>query len=147
MLFSVIYEFDVPMESSVRRYAFRCRSLRLTERADGEPSEWCSDIWGGKVKHRKYAGLLTRAQFDRLIEETGMWAETTETLGSIGAPGFGYGLAPAISFRNDDPDAIQSMYVTPVPEVEPKRPVTRERGERVWDRVRNAVLTVYGNGR
>ena len=34
-------------------------------------------------------------------------------MGSIGAPGFGFGWVPAISFRNDDPDAIQSAYVTP----------------------------------
>jgi hypothetical protein len=60
-------------------------------------------------------------------------------MGSLGAPGFGFGWAPAISFRSDDPDAIQNAYVTPIPEVE------REScDERDWQRVRGAVLAVYG---
>ena len=57
---------------------------------------------------------------------------------SLGAPGFGFGWAPAISFNGDDPDAIQNACVTPLPETE------RELGEREWDRVREAVLSVYG---
>ena len=42
-------------------------------------------------------------------------------MGSLGATvfgfGFGFGWAPAISFTSHDPDAIQSAYVTPLPEV------------------------------
>ncbi len=144
MRFSIIYEFDCPMTSSVRAYTFRSRSLFLTERSDGEASEWCSDLWDSKGHHRKYAGILSRDQFSKLINQTGMWAEDVETMGSIGAPGFGFGVAPAISFRNDDPDVIQSMYVTPLIDVEPKRPVTPERAELTWNRVRRAVLSVYG---
>jgi hypothetical protein len=60
-------------------------------------------------------------------------------MGSIGAPGCGYGWAPAISFNGDDPDAIQNAYVTPIPEVEKDR-----FDERDWEWVRSAVLAVYG---
>ena len=59
-------------------------------------------------------------------------------MGSLGAPGFGIGWAPAISFRSDDPCAIQSAYVSPFPDTR------REScGEKEWDRVRTAVLAVY----
>jgi hypothetical protein len=60
-------------------------------------------------------------------------------MGSLGAPGCGFGLAPAISFISDGPDAIQSAYVTPLPEVRKENC-----GEGDWDRVRSAVLAVYG---
>jgi hypothetical protein len=69
-------------------------------------------------------------------------------MGSLGAPGFGFGWAPAISFRNDDPDAIQCAYVMPLPGVrtinqfrdkERKRPLD----DNDWDRVRKAVIKQY----
>jgi hypothetical protein len=72
------------------------------------------------------------------VRRCGLVAEDVQTLGSLGAPGFGYGWAPAISFRSDDPDAIQSAYVTPIPEVEKEH-----FDERDWERVRSAVLAVY----
>ena len=60
-------------------------------------------------------------------------------MGSLGAPGFGVGWVPAISFNGDNPDAIQNAYVTPMPETK------REKcSERDWQRVRGAVLAVYG---
>ena len=66
-------------------------------------------------------------------------AEDVQTMGSIGAPGFDLGWAPAISFNGDDPDAIQSAYVTPIPEVEKDHFDDWD-----WERVRGAVLAVYG---
>lgn len=144
MRFSVIYEFDIPMGRSVSGLTPRTRSMRLMEREDGEPSDWCSDLWGGKVKHRKWAGLLNKAQFLRFIDEAGLIAESTETMGSLGAPGCGYGIVPAVSFRGDEEDSIQSAYVTPLLEVEPKAPMTEERSERAWRRVRAAMLRQFG---
>ena len=89
--------------------------------------------------HRKWCAVLDREQFDHFIEHCGLQAEDVETMGSLGAPGLGFGWAPAISFTSDDPDAIQSAYVTPLPE-------TRREScdEQDWDRVRSAVLNVYG---
>jgi hypothetical protein len=34
-------------------------------------------------------------------------------MGSLGAPGYGFGWAPAIAYENDASDAYQSAYVTP----------------------------------
>lgn len=83
--------------------------------------------------------MLTREQFDEFIDRCGLIAESTETMGSIGAPGFGIGWSPAISFRGDDPDAIQNAYVTPLPEVS-----KGQCDEDDWRRVKSAVLAVYG---
>ena len=60
-------------------------------------------------------------------------------MGSLGAPGCGFGLAPAISFTSDDQDAITSAYVTPLPETD-KEKLT----EQDWRQTRLAVLSVYG---
>jgi hypothetical protein len=142
MLFSIIYEFDIPMSASVRAFAPSQRKLfDLTEQSDGEPSDWCEELFDGKCKHRKFCAVLTRQQFDRFIQDTGLHAESVETMGSLGAPGLGWGLSPAISFRNDDPNAIQSAYVTPIPEVEKKSGAADR--EESWQRVRRAVLALY----
>jgi len=148
MLFSVIYDFDCPMWKSVKDFMPSQRHLfQTTERSNGEPSDWCGDLWDGKVKHRKLCAVLTRRQFDRFVEDTGLFAEDVRTMGSLGAPGCGFGLSPAISFRNDDPDAIQSAYVTPLPlaytltdlERGPRRQFTEDD----FERVRAAILKVY----
>jgi hypothetical protein len=85
--------------------------------------------------------MLTKEQFQRFVASMGLVADSTETMGSIGAPGFGFGWSPAISFRDDGQErAILSAYVTPVPETR------RERfDERDWWRVRRAVLSMFGN--
>ena len=146
MKFSVIYEADIPMRCRVSDVAPpRCRAWFLTEQSDGKPSDWCGELWDGKVKHRKWCAVLTRKQFDRFVVHVGLFAEDVETMGSLGAPGCGFGLSPAISFRNDDTDAIQSAYVTPLIEVEAKREITPERSDKVWNRVRRAMLRTFGS--
>jgi hypothetical protein len=61
-------------------------------------------------------------------------------MGSLGAPGFGFGWSPAISFNGDHEDAITNAYVTPIPQT------TKASGnEQDWQRVRQAVLSVYGS--
>jgi hypothetical protein len=81
----------------------------------------------------------SREQFDHFVKRCGLVAERCETCGSIGAPGFGHGWAPAISFRSDNPDAIQNAYVSPLPETS-----KLDGDEDDWRRVRKAVLSVYG---
>lgn len=146
MKFSVIYSFDCAMDVPVSKYMPSQRRLfDMTERSDGQPDDWCGDLWGGKCKHRKLCALLTREQFERFLSDVCIYPEDVETMGSLGAPGFGYGHSPAISFSDhDQPDAILSAYVTPIIEVEPRREVTPERSEQVWQRVRRAVLNFYG---
>jgi hypothetical protein len=139
MLFSVIYSADVHEDAHIDDFAPPRAEELWDQTEDGETEySYLEGAWENG-RHRKWAGLLTREQFDEFVEATGLYAESTETMGSLGAPGFGFGWAPAISFTSDDPDAIQSAYVTPIPEV------TRPRSdERDWDRVKGAVLAVYG---
>jgi len=118
MQFSVIYEVDCGMDTEVEQFLplgwqKKDSPWEVTEKSDGEPSDWCGEIWDGKVHHRKLCAILDEEQFEKFVFDTGCYAEDVETMGSLGAPGYGYGWAPAISFRNDDPEAIQSAYVTP----------------------------------
>jgi hypothetical protein len=143
MQFSVIYNADVPNDVSIKDFAPPgVRSLwTLTEAGKGEYS-YLEGRWEKGSKHRKWVALLDRRQFDAFVTRLGLYAEDVQTLGSLGAPGFGFGWAPAISFIADDPDAILSAYVTPLPET------GKEGGdEHDWERVRRAVLSVYGRGR
>jgi hypothetical protein len=141
MLFSVIYSVDVPQGVSTKPYT-PPQVGRLWTRTEGDDQYEYSYLEGRweKGKHRKWAALLTRDQFDAFVEKLGLIAEDVQTMGSVGAPGFGFGWAPAISFRNDDEDGILSAYVTPIPEVEKD-----SFDERDWRRIREAVLNVYGN--
>lgn len=139
MRFSVIYSADVPEDVDVLGYAPPQVEELWDETEDDDQYEYgyLEDEWENG-HHRKWCAVLTREQFDEFIDRCGLFAEDVQTMGSLGAPGFGFGWAPAISFRSDDPDAIQSAYVTPIPEVEQE-----SCNERDWERVREAVLAVY----
>src|SRR2546423_1655853 len=131
MLFSVIYSADVPEGIDILTYAPpRCEELWDETEDDGQYDyEYLEGEWE-HGHHRKWSTILNREQFEEFLDHCGLFAENVETMGSIGAPGFGFGWAPAISFRSDDTDAIQNTYVTPVPEVE-----REHSSERDWERV------------
>jgi hypothetical protein len=139
MQFSVIYSVDTPADVDVLDYA-PPQVEELWDATEGDNQYEYSYLEGRweEGHHRKWCAILDREQFDEFVERCGLIAEDVQTLGSLGALGFGFGWAPAISFRSDDPDAIQSAYVTPLPE-------TRREAldERDWERVRSAVLSVY----
>jgi hypothetical protein len=139
MQFSVIYSVDVPNDTNVLAYAPPCVDELWDETEDDSEFgyEYLEGCWEGG-HHRKWTAILDREQFDDFVHACDLSAESTETMGSIGAPGFGYGWSPAISFTSDDLDAIQSAYVTPMPETH------KEGDEHDWDRVKGAVLAVYG---
>jgi hypothetical protein len=140
MQFSLIYSVDVPEGVDVMDYSPPHVEELWDETEDDDQYEYgyLEGCWENG-HHRKWCALLTREQFEEFIEHCDLFAEDVQTLGSLGAPGFGFGWAPAISFRSDDPNAIQSAYVTPIPEVEKDR-----FDERDWERVRGAVLAIYG---
>jgi hypothetical protein len=140
MLFSVIYSVDVPQGVSIKPYTPPQRSLWTRTEGDEQFEYGYLEGRWEKGKHRKWAALLTRKQFDAFVEKLGLVAEDVQTMGSLGAPGFGFGWAPAISFNGDDEDAILNAHVTPIPEVE-----KASFNERDWQRVREAVLTIYGS--
>ena len=144
MLFSVIYSADCDPALSIRQYSpANLKQWDLTERADGEPDEWCGEWWGGKCKHRKWCAVLTRPQFEAFLNKACIYPSDTETMGSLGAPGLGHGVSPAICFDDFRDDAILNAYVTPIPQVERKRDLTPEEEERVWQRLRHAVIRQY----
>lgn len=140
MQFSVIYSVDCPEDENIDLYAPSAvdELWDQTEDDDQYDYSYLEGCWENG-SHRKWCAILNREQFDEFIDHCGLIAEDVQTMGSLGAPGFGCGWAPAISFNGDDPNAIQSAYVTPIPEVE-----RESLDERDWDRVRSAVLSIYG---
>ena len=139
MLFSVIYSVDVPEGISLRR--FTPPNVReLWERTEGDEQYEYGHLEGRwtKGRHRKWAALLDRTQFDEFVKKVRLYAESTETMGAIGAPEMGFGWSPAISFTSNTEEAILTAYVTPIPET------SKQGGDnRDWNRVKNAVLSVY----
>jgi hypothetical protein len=137
MKFSIIYSVDVPEDEDISRFAPPDLDLwDETEDDDQYEYGYLEDRWENG-SHRKWCAILDREQFDDFVQQCGLIAESTETMGSLGAPGFGFGWAPAISFTSHDSDAIQSAYVTPIPEVK-----SESFGERNWERVRGAVRSI-----
>lgn len=142
MLFSVIYSADVPEGVNVEDYA-PPPTTGVWGQTGAGPTEYAylEGRWESGL-HRQWSGLLTRDQFDAFVGKLGLIAEDVQTMGSLGAPGFGFGWAPAISFHGDGEDAILNAYVTPVPEIQKDG-----FDERDWRRVQEAVLKVYGRRR
>ena len=137
MLFSVIYSADAPEGHDVMDFAPPDVNELWDETENGETEySYLEGDWENGT-HKKWAAILTRDQFDEFVERCELVAESTETMGSIGAPGCGF-WAPAISFNNRDSECIANAYVTPLPEVE-----GREFDNDDWDRVKQAVLSVY----
>ena len=139
MQFSVIYSADCPSDEDINDFAPPDLShWDQTEDDDQYEYGYLEGCWENG-HHRKWCAILTRDQFTEFVEHCGLTAEDVETMGSLGAPGFGLGWAPAISFNSDDPNGIHNAYVTPLPD--------SKRGdcdESDWGRVRDAMLAVYG---
>ena len=116
MQMSIIYSIDCPREVSIAQFnppKNQKRLWQMTEDDSAYDYGYLEGRWS-KGKHRKWCGILTRDQFDEFLSHAGLFAEDVQTMGSLGAPGCGYGLVPAFSFRNDDPDSIANAYVTPL---------------------------------
>jgi hypothetical protein len=126
----------------------------LTERQDGkdcEGSEW------GANRHRKWCAILNQKQFDEFIRHCDLIADSTPTMGSIGAPGYGWGWAPAISFNYDGSEYYANAYVTPnvmEDEVERLYPGVQQMSEEeqqritdeLWEKLTEQILGIYGRG-
>lgn len=137
--YSVIYDFDVPKHEPVRYYQPpHVRTLWMCTEAEDHHGELS---YAGLPKHRKYVALLTPEQFHEFVLETGLHADDVETMGSLGAPGFGYGWAPAICFNYDDGPGYANAYVTPIPKGEPPEdwdPTS------AWDALKALVVERWG---
>jgi hypothetical protein len=142
MLLSVIYSADCPRTESIARFR-PPRARKLWDRTEDDSQYEYSYLEGDweKGKHRKWCAILNKQEFTEFVQATGLVAEDVQTLGSLGAPGLGFGVSPAIAFNDDGTErAILSAYVTPIPEVR------KEHGdEGDWRRIRRAVLNQFGN--
>ncbi len=87
--------------------------------------------------HRKWTAELNREDFDAFLDQSGLYAEDIETMGSLTIE---HGWLPAISFN--DEEAYANAYVTPFPE--PVRRGNDPFSERHWARVRKLVVGKYG---
>lgn len=142
MLFSVIYTIDIPKNSGVFGNQDYLEGLKppkykklwtLTEYYD----EFCNDNL--TMRHRKYCALLTKNEFIHFIVNRDLFFDDVETMGSLGAPGFGFGWSPAFSFSSSDENVLQNAYVTPIPEVNRKSGFT----ERDWNRLKRVLKYMF----
>jgi hypothetical protein len=140
MLFSVIYTADCPHTESIARFRPpRVRKLWDLTEGDGQYDYGYGEGDWERGKHRKWCGMLTKEQFREFVQAVGLFADDAQTMGSLGAPGSGFGWAPAISFSGGgDQRAVLNAYVTPIPEVKKEGLDKRD-----WRRVRRAVLNVF----
>jgi hypothetical protein len=140
MQFSVIYSVDCPADCDALDYA-PPRVDELWDQTEGDEQYGLSYLDGcwENGHHRKWCALHDQEQFDEFVTHCGLTADSTETMGSLGAPGFGFGWSPAISFESSDADALLNAYVTPIRETNKKRA-----NEHDWKRVKDAVLAMYG---
>lgn len=150
MKFGVLYTLDVPRDVSVRQFMPTQRKLfQQTEGDEQYDYGYLEGCWE-KGKHRKLVGVLNKKQFERFLEDTSLYPEDIETMGSLGVPWAGcdgLGVAPAIPFRSDDQDAIQSAYVTPLPDLEAPGEDSfdvEDRIGRYWELIKLAILSKYG---
>jgi hypothetical protein len=140
LLFSVIYSFDIPSNISVN--AYKPPKPHLWELTESGPSEFDTDTpW----KHRKYCALLTKDEFKEFMHHCNLRADSVETMGSIGAPGFGDNWAPAISCACYDygyDDSFATAYVTPIPNKRIDQ-ADYQSYDRDFKRVKRAMLAMF----
>ena len=130
-----------PTESGESEYSY------LAEESDNE--------WFAGLSDLQVSGILTREQFTEWIDSVGAYADTTETMGSLGGPLSPIGIVSDISFETESPHLITRIRVTPVPERRGEfmsgmlarfttDKAKEARANRVWDRIRKATIAVYG---
>lgn len=149
MLFSTIYSVDTDGETNI--HPFYPPDRRLWDQTEGDSGyeyDYLADHGGDESyrngHHRKYCAILNREQFHHFISELELVAQDVQTMGSLGAPGFGFGCTPAISFDYEygsygDPINCNA-YVTPF------SPQWTKETAPDWEELRRAIIDVYGDG-
>jgi hypothetical protein len=141
MKFYVIYSFDCPKSVSVNYFKPpQIKKWKLTEGDDQYELSHLGGDWN-HGKHRKYVRLIeSKKEFYRFVEDTGLIAQSVETMGSITE----FGLLPAISFISEDLDAdgYANAYVTPIPENHEGKEL--EGNDKHWKWIKQAILNFYG---
>lgn len=144
MLYSVIYSVDTPRGEYPSNYfppEYKTNGWDITERGFGGEYTYLGGDWASGAQHYKFCGMLTQEQFDKFVSWCELIAEDVKTMGSLGAPGFGWGWAPAVSFRGEHYNAITGAYVTPCLD-NPGMP--SEWVSYDWETIRQHVIEKYG---
>ena len=112
------------------------------ETENSEESDFDVPNW----KHKKFVAILTPEQFNEFINDMGLYAEDVETMGSLGAPGYGFSWSPAISFNSENEyDIHQNAYVTPnINKKEGKRLEKLYGKKNIWEPIRQQIIQEYG---
>ena len=139
MKFKVIYSFDCTRDCSVNRFKPPfIRKWKLTENDSCYGLDYLEGSWING-KHRKYTAFLSKEEFKKFVNDCCLNMENIETLGMLDIDGWW----PAMSFRHNNDYCIQSAYVCPFPEFEPKREITEEREKLNWNRLYKVMLNMF----
>ena len=139
MRFFIVLSVDIPASESVGDHVPSKRIRRKLELTERDSDYRCEYIWS-KGKHRKYVGILSKDEFEDLLFELDMTADSRDA-GSFKFRGM---LFPLILFSSDVEDSIVEMIVQPLPRPGRKRKNCDEMA--TWKRVRCAVIKQYENG-
>ena len=145
MQFGIILSIDCTKDDDLSSYLPREEIMEKLDQTEDDSEQEYDYLEGWEDHHHtKLCGFLEEEDFAKLVEDVGLYASTTETMGIIGAPWTpsGMGWAPAMAFEADGSDAIISMYVTPFPEVGEDIPA--ELSEEDWKAICEKVLKKYG---
>ncbi len=145
---SSYYPCDVTLTDAIRA----CETAGIGE---SEPSEvgdseysYLADEsekpnWFEHLQDYQASGIVDRETLTRLIDDLGAFAEDCETMGTLGGPLAPWGgIVADIPFRIESQVLIECIRVTPIPCGTDGEPLKGD--ERTWDRVRAAMLAVYG---
>lgn len=141
--FSVIYSVDCTRDTNILPHTPSWGRWDTTEDDDQYEYDYLEGDWEGG-QHRKFCAVLSREYFEKFLAEQELKAEDVETMGSLGAPGLGFGCSPAISFNGGEDGVMKNAYVTPFPELDPDLAKRPELSEDDWKRIKRAVLTLWG---
>lgn len=143
------YAHDMDMDTIEHCCREAGLSVDVSEPGDSEydylAKESESEAWEG-IYDITVSGILDRETFTRWVEDLGLYAEDVRTLGTLGGPGNPMGLYPDIAFAGEYLTIIESVRVSPLPDVGPPASLPNDEAwaNHAWERVRGAVLTVYG---
>lgn len=169
MKFSIVARFsgipDHPYDADVGWVERECvrhlpdGATDVTEQGDCEfaylADECADDRWRTQAYDVTVSTVVERVTFDDWCRALYLRARDEQTMGTLGGP-LGPFVVPDIVFSLDEPQIIDSIRVTPIPTGSAGEPIPDmarisenarpQAAERVWSRLRAAVLSIYGEG-
>ena len=144
------YRSDCDLDDVVRLCKQHKIPFDLTDVGDSEYEylSWESpdEPWFQHLRDLTICEFMTRSQFKAFIDDLGAFAEDCLTLGTLGGP-LGLGCVPDIPMRMVSSQLIESVRVTPCPEVHGE-PINfdyedPDKLDAAWERIRGAFIAAY----